>query len=74
MIDWLAFLAVAVATLVGAVVVVGLYSLGVRLYAVSIDGNVPATRAAKFSAYACFAACALTVLYGIYLIIPAFHH
>lgn len=74
MINWGAFLIVAVATLISAGVVVGLYAAGVRLYAVSIDDGVPSTRVARVAAYACFALCAVAVLYGIYLILPAFHH
>lgn len=31
-------------------------------------------RLALTGAYACFTACALAVLYGLYLIIPYFHH
>ncbi|MCU1573260.1 MAG: hypothetical protein JWO93_1342 [Micrococcaceae bacterium] len=73
MIDWIAFLTVAAATLIAAVVIVGLYALGVRLYAVSVDDSVPSTRVARAAAYACFAVCAVGVLYGVYLIVPAFH-
>jgi hypothetical protein len=73
MINWGAFLAVAIATVISAVLVVGLYSVGVRLYAVSVDEHVPSTRIARAGAYVCFALCALGVLYGIYLIVPALH-
>ncbi|MCZ2402173.1 hypothetical protein IV498_02995 [Paenarthrobacter sp. Z7-10] len=73
MINWGAFLAVAIATIISAVLVVGLYSVGVRLYAVSVDEHVPSTRIARVGAYVCFALCAAAVLYGIYLIVPAFH-
>ena len=69
-----AFLVVAAATLVSAVVIVGLYATGVRLYAVSVDEQVPSTRIARLAAYVCFTLCAIGVLYGIYLIVPAFHH
>lgn len=74
MINWGAFLVVAIATLVSAVLVVGLYATGVRLYAVSVDERVPSTRVARAAAYLCFVLCAAGVLYGIYLIVPAFHH
>ncbi|HSU71746.1 MAG TPA: hypothetical protein VLI70_09840 [Micrococcaceae bacterium] len=73
MINWGAFLVVAVATLISAVVIVGLYATGVRLYAVSVDEHVPSTRIARLAAYLCFALCAVGVLYGIYLIVPFFH-
>jgi len=72
-INWGAFLIVAVATLVSAVVIVGLYSTGVRLYAVSVDERVPSTRIARVAAYLCFTLCAIGVLYGLYLIVPFFH-
>jgi len=74
MIDWLAFIVVAVTTLIGAGVVVGMYSLGVRLYAVSGDDARAANKTAKWAAFACFTICGLAVLYGIYLIVPFFHH
>jgi hypothetical protein len=66
MIDWAAFLVVLFATLVGASLVVTLYSLGLRL----LDRSTGVRRAAGV---ACFVVCALVVLYGVYLIIPAFH-
>ncbi len=82
MIDWSAFLVVAVAALVGAVAVVCLFSLGVRLLAVgteyddegdkvSVTGIRP--QAATVGGYVCFALSGLAVLYGVYLIVPALH-
>lgn len=65
MIDWAAFLVVLVATLVGACIVVTLYSVGLRL----LDRSTGPRRAAGI---ACFVACALVVLYGVYLIVPFF--
>ncbi|WP_125612307.1 hypothetical protein [Specibacter cremeus] len=73
MIDWLAFLTVLIVTLIGAGFVVLMYSLGVRLTAVSADPDVSVTRAAKWAAYACFIICAASVLFGIWLLIPHFH-
>ncbi|MET4059308.1 hypothetical protein ABIB35_000839 [Arthrobacter sp. UYP6] len=77
-IDWLAYLVVALVTLVSALVVVGLYSTGVRLYAVASDRNPgPEARGrlalVKAGAYACFAVSAVAVMFGIYLIVPALH-
>jgi hypothetical protein len=66
MIDWAAFLVVLFATLLGASLVVTLYSLGLRL----LDRSTGARRVAGI---ACFVVCALVVLYGVYLIIPALH-
>jgi hypothetical protein len=70
MIDWLAFLAVAGASLVAAVIVVGFYSLGLLLLSPSGEASSGIRR---FGAVSCFVVCALAVLYGIYLVVPAFH-
>ena len=69
---WLELLQVAGATLVAAVTVVVLYSLGVRLTAIA--GDVQESRPAwvRPLAYACFALCGIAVLFGLYLIIPYF--
>jgi hypothetical protein len=109
MIDWGAFVVVFASALIGTVVVVGLYSLGLRLLVAG--GRVPVVvpaeftdaitvltpaeiasaekkaakaarknprtpaqrRLATYGAYVCFTLCALAVLYGIYLIVPALH-
>ncbi|WP_150308557.1 hypothetical protein [Planctomonas psychrotolerans] len=82
MIDWADFAIVAIASLVGAGVVVALFSLGVRLHAegteydddgqkVSVTGI--RSRAATVGGYFCFALCGLAALYGVYLIVPALH-
>ncbi|ARC56528.1 hypothetical protein AS850_05500 [Frondihabitans sp. 762G35] len=68
-IDWGAFVVVAVVSLVAAGALVSLFAAGLRLLAV--EGSSAA--AARVAAYACFAVCALGVLFGIYLIVPAFH-
>ncbi len=73
MIDWLGFLIVAVTTLVGAGFVVTMYSLGVRLGAVSDDDDARSPRAAKFGSYVCFGFSILTVAAGIVLIVPSFY-
>jgi hypothetical protein len=71
-IKWAELAVVALATVVGSGVVVLLYSLGVRLYAVAGDrpqgGGLP-----RAAAVVCFALCGAAVLFGIYLIIPYFH-
>ncbi|MFI5085527.1 MAG: hypothetical protein ACHP7K_06305 [Actinomycetales bacterium] len=74
MIDWQAFISVAITTLVASMLVVTLYSAGVRLYAVSADKQSPRPGTARSAAYACFVVCGAAVLFGIYLIIPFFHH
>lgn len=70
MINWLAFVNVAVVTLFGAGFVVTMYSLGVRFTAVSGDDSGGRHTAAKIGAYVCFGFCVLAVLAGIILIVP----
>ncbi|WP_104139138.1 hypothetical protein [Arthrobacter sp. ZGTC131] len=69
---WLELLTVGGATLVSAVTVVVLYSLGVRLTAMGGDQRAAAPGWLRSLAYACFALCGLAVLFGLYLIIPYF--
>ncbi|MCI0140998.1 hypothetical protein KNN17_05330 [Arthrobacter bambusae] len=69
---WLDLVQVAGATLVAAVVLVVLYSLGVRLTAVAGDARQKSPAMVRTLAYACFAACGIAVLFGIYLIVPYF--
>ena len=69
---WLELLTVGGATLVAAVTVVVLYSLGVRLIAIAGDAEQSAPRMKRSLAYICFGLCGLAVLYGLYLIIPYF--
>jgi hypothetical protein len=70
-IDWIAFLSVAGAALLASVIVVGFYSLGLRL--LDTDGSGRAHGIRRFSAIACFIVCTAAVLFGIYLIVPALH-
>ncbi|MFJ2620831.1 hypothetical protein [Glutamicibacter sp. NPDC087344] len=69
MIDWTAFLIVAVVTWAAALLIVAAYSLGVRLLAVAKDegANVGLS---KSGAYACFTVCGLIVAFGVILIVP----
>lgn len=69
---WLELLTVAGTTLVSAVTVVVLYSLGVRLTAIAGDTEQASPRAKRYFAYSCFGLCGLAVLFGLYLIIPYF--
>lgn len=76
MIDWMSFLVVAVASLVGASALVTIASLGIRLLESGTQaGKVDprAGRAARAGARALFALCGLLVLYGVYLIVPFSH-
>jgi hypothetical protein len=97
MIDWFAFLTVAVVAVVAACFVVFVYSVGLRLwsnadamsgkYSIEPDGTIgPSTagipgatrsegtvRMVRAASIACFVVSGLSVLYGIYLIVPQFH-
>lgn len=69
MIDWTAFLVVAVITWISALAIVAAYSFGVRLLAVAKDeGRNPGLN--KSGAYACFVVCGLIVAFGVVLIVP----
>lgn len=65
-IDWHAFLTVVVGSLVSACLLVGLFSLGLRLN----DGTAAWRRPVSV---ALFVVCAAVVVFGIYLIVPFFH-
>ncbi|MCU1512060.1 MAG: hypothetical protein JWM01_1359 [Arthrobacter sp.] len=69
---WLELVQVAGATLVAAVTVVVLYSLGVRLTAIAGDVQERRPGWVRPLAYVCFALCGVAVLFGLYLIIPYF--
>jgi hypothetical protein len=69
---WLELLLVAGVTLVSAVTVVVLYSLGVRLTAIAGDVQHKSPTLFKTLSYICFGICGLAVLFGIYLIVPYF--
>ncbi|PJJ44112.1 hypothetical protein ATK23_1332 [Glutamicibacter mysorens] len=69
MIDWTAFLVVAVVTWIAALAIVAAYSFGVRLLAVAKDGG-RGQSVSKAGAYACFVVCGLIVALGVVLIVP----
>jgi len=69
---WLDLVQVAGVTLVAAVTLVVLYSLGVRLTAIAGDARQKARGIVRSVAYLCFVACGIAVLFGIYLIVPYF--
>ncbi|UIK90064.1 hypothetical protein [Arthrobacter polaris] len=72
MIDWFGFVIVAITTLVGSVFVVTMYSLGVRLNAVSDDPHAATPGVAKAGSFICFGFSILAVVIGIVLIVPPF--
>jgi hypothetical protein len=69
---WLELIQVGGATLLAAVTVVVLYSVGVRFTAIAGDPEQNTPRWMKSLAYACFGLCGIAVLFGLYLIIPYF--
>lgn len=76
MIHWNALALVAVTTLIGAVVVVAVVATGIL--ALSRAGDVESAGGARATmlrgaGYLCLALAAAVVLFGIYLIVPAFH-
>jgi hypothetical protein len=68
MIDWTSFLLVAAVSIGAAALVVALFAAGLRLLSVEAHRGVALT-----GAYACFAVAAAAVLFGIWLMVPAFH-
>ena len=73
-INWGALALVAVATVVAAVSIVGLFSLGVAAVTAHQRSRGGAARSLTLVAgYACISAAGLIAVYGLYLIIPQFH-
>lgn len=76
-IDLAALGLVAAVSLGAGVAVVAIFALGVRAWALRTQNGDPGRTGgaplATAAAVLCFAACALVVLYGIYLIVPQFH-
>ena len=79
-IDWASLGLVAITTVVAAIAIVGIFSLGVAALTSGGDhesGSTlvknPPSAAAKLAGYACVGISGLLVLYGLYLIIPQFH-
>jgi len=74
-IDWNSLALVAITTVVAAVAIVGIFSLGV--YALTSGGRATEVAAprpmARFAGYACIGVSGLLVVYGLYLIVPQFH-
>jgi hypothetical protein len=68
MVDWGAFLTVAIVSIAATAAVVALFATGLRLQAADV-----ATGITRVGSYACFVVAALGALFGLYLLIPAFH-
>jgi hypothetical protein len=76
MIEWGAFLVVAVAALAGACGLVVFAAVGIRLFEAGErrrEAGGGSWRPYRAGAVAAFVVCAATVLFGVYLIIPALH-
>lgn len=74
-IDWASLGLVAITTVVAAISIVGIFSIGVAALT-SAQTRTAAGRGVgltKVAGYACLGAAGLIALYGIYLIIPIFH-
>ncbi|MEP6560657.1 MAG: hypothetical protein ABJD68_06215 [Nakamurella sp.] len=73
-INWGALGLVAVTTLVAAIAVVGIFSLGIVALTSGVNrGAAGPHTAARVAGYACIGVSGMLVLYGLYLIIPQFH-
>jgi hypothetical protein len=74
-IDWASLGLVAVTTVVAAVSIVGIFSLGVAALgaADSRAANGQSAAITRGTGYTCLAIAGLIALYGIYLIVPVFH-
>jgi hypothetical protein len=72
-INWGALALVAVATVVAAVSIVGLFSLGVAALTTEHARTGPTAALTTFAGYACITVSGLIAVYGLYLIIPQFH-
>ena len=75
-IDWASLGLVAVTTVVAAIAIVGLFSLGVMALTSgprTPDGAASPRFGARVGGYLCLAVAVLLVLYGLYLIVPRFH-
>lgn len=82
MINWNSLLLVASVAIGATVLIVSVFSLGVRLLTNARNivenskkkaGTSPVEVISRALAYACFTVCAGAVLYGIYLIVPYWH-
>jgi len=74
-IDWASLGLVAVTTVVAAVSIVGIFALGVAAltHHPAGQGTTRGSAVARAAGYACIGIAGLIALYGIYLIVPAFH-
>lgn len=73
-VNWGALALVAAVTVIAAIGVVGLFALGVSAITSDDAGRGVARRTTTtIAGYGCLTASGLLAVYGLYLIIPAFH-
>jgi hypothetical protein len=79
-IDWASLGLVAITTVVAAIAIVGIFSLGVAALTSGGEhesgGSLvqnPPSAVARLAGYLCVGISGLLVLYGLYLIVPQFH-
>lgn len=73
-VNWGALALVAVVTVIAAIGVVGLFALGVAAITADPTGRSSTRRATTTAAgYGLLSVAGLLALYGLYLIVPAFH-
>ena len=75
MIEWSSFAIVAAATWVSAIIVITLFSVGVRMRAAHLDRieEGRSSSALPVGYWTVFGICGAVVLLGVYLIVPALH-
>ncbi len=74
-INWSALGLVTIASLIATILVVGIFAAGVAAFSAADQRAVVGSPSQGLRAlgYLCLAAATAVVLYGIYLIVPAFH-
>ncbi len=74
-IDWASLGLVAVTTVVAAVSIIGIFSIGVAALGAADTrvANGQRARTTRMVGFACLAIAGMIALYGIYLIVPVFH-
>lgn len=73
-INWGALVLVAAVTVAAAIGVVGLFALGVAAITTDSSGHSEARRVTNtVVGYGCLTIAGLLAVYGLYLIVPAFH-
>ena len=72
-INWAALGLVAAATIIGAIAIVGLFSVGVAALTAGHRSGDSGKRLSNIAGYTCLTVAGTIAVYGLYLIIPQFH-